>query len=91
MIGVLVEGMLPPALADDPYQRDLARMHVRIAVVGWCGYSAPKLASMRSGIARPLIRKYAGLVRLGRDIQTAARRAGRAAPKGRTCTCACCG
>ena len=33
VVGVLVERMLPAALADDPQQHLFARMHVRIAVV----------------------------------------------------------
>ncbi len=34
VVAMLVERMLPAALADDAQQRQLARMHVRIAVVG---------------------------------------------------------
>ncbi len=34
VVAVLVEGMLPAALADDAQQHQFARMHVRIAVVG---------------------------------------------------------
>jgi len=52
MVGVLVERMLPPPWADDPYQRDFTWMHVRIAVVGLVRILGPILASIRSGIAR---------------------------------------
>jgi len=66
MVAVLVERMLPAALADDAQQHLLAWMHVRIAVVG--------LVRILEGIVRvhvvrhraPINQEICRMVRLGR-------------------------
>ena len=71
MVAMLVERMLPAALADDAQQHLLAWMHVRIAVV--------RLVRILHGIVRvhvvghgaPVNQEICRMVRLGRDVETA--------------------
>src|SRR6266403_6012649 len=77
---MLMERMLPATLADDSQERQLARMHVRVAVV--------RLVRILRRVVRVhIIRHRAtvdhevrGNVRLGRDAQTTSRSASRAGP-----------
>src|SRR5437879_2684632 len=71
VVAMLVERMLPAALADDAQQHLLAWMHVGIAVVG--------LVRILEGIVRvhvvghgaPVNQEICRMVRLGRDVETA--------------------
>ena len=69
MIAVLVERMLPAALADDPQQDQLAGMHVRIAVVGLVRILAGvvRIHVVRHGAA--VDHEVGRVIRLGRDVQ----------------------
>ena len=89
MVGVLVERMLPAALADGANQRQLARMHVRIAVVGLVRILGRIVGVHDVGHGAAVDQEVRGMVGLGRDIQTASRSSGRAARRAVTCASAC--
>src|SRR6266700_1673469 len=71
MVAVLVKGMLPPACADDADQRQLTRMHVRIAVVGLVRILERIVRVHVIGHRASVNHEVRGMVRLGRNVQTA--------------------
>src|SRR5256885_16240067 len=71
MVTMLVERMLPPALADDAQQHLLTRMHVRIAVVGLVGILEGIVRIHVVGHRASVNHVVRGNVRLGRDFEAA--------------------
>ena len=79
MVGVLVERMLPAALADGADQRQLAWMHVRVAVIGLVGILGRIVRVHEIRHRAPVDQEVGGVVRLGRDIRDCS-------PRRRPCT-----
>ena len=80
VVAVLVEGMLPATLTDDPQQHLLARMHVRIAVVGLVRVLDRVVRIHVIGHRAPVDHEVRRVVGLGRDV------AGCSRPR-RPCSC----
>ena len=82
MIGVFVEGMLPAALANDPQENLLARVHVRVSIVGLMGVfrRIVRIHVIRHGTA--VDHEVGRAVGLGGDAQAASYRAGHAGALG---------
>src|SRR5437588_10083792 len=78
MVTMLVERMLPPALADNAQQYMLARMHVRIAVVGLVPILGRIVWVHVVGHRAPVNHVVRGNVWLGRDFEAAPRSASHA-------------
>ena len=73
MVGVLVERVLPPALADGADQRQLTRMHVRVAVIGLVRILGRVVGVHQVGHGAPVDQEVSGMVRLGLYVQAAPR------------------
>ncbi len=80
VVGVFVERMLPAALADDAQQDHLARMHMRVAVVGLMGILVDVVVRIHViGHGAAVDHEVGRVVRLGGDAETASGGAGDAA------------
>ncbi len=69
VVGVLVEGMLPAALADDAQQHQFARMHVRVAVVGLVRILGRIVGVHVVGHRAAVDQEVRGMVGLGRNFE----------------------
>ena len=76
VVTVLVEGVLPAPLPDDAQQRELARMHVRVAVVGLMGILHRVIRIHVIGHRAPIDHVVGGQVGLGGHSIHVARAAG---------------
>src|SRR5437660_2501260 len=73
MISVLVERMLPTALANGANQDLLARMHMRIGVIGPVRILGPIVSIHEVGHRAAINEEVSGMVRLSRDLELASR------------------
>src|ERR1700686_3443097 len=71
MVGMLVERVLPPALADGTDQGQFARMHMRIAVVGLMGILSRKVGVHEIGHRAAVNQEVGWMVGLRRDTESA--------------------
>ena len=76
VVAMLVKRMLPAALTDDAQQRQLARMHVRIAVVRLVRILLRVVRIHVIGHRASVDHEVRGMVGLGRHVETASRRPG---------------
>ena len=78
MVRVLVERVLPPALANRADQGQLARMHVRIAIIGLVRILGRIVGVHQVGHRAAVNQKVGRVIGLGWDLETASRGSGSA-------------
>ena len=76
MVRVLVERMLPSALPNDAQEHLLARMHVRVPVVGLMRILGRIIGVHIVRHRTPVDHEVRGMVRFRRDLKTASSAAG---------------